>query len=119
MVDFESAPGTGTGEAAGGARAPRRRGAWLRVVGVLALLGVGVAFAAGAAVASAGMVRVSIHEKKPGGIQLTLPPIPVRVLTIGASFIPPRARLRMDRHLASIVPPLRAALQELEHCPDG
>jgi hypothetical protein len=90
----------------------------LKVLAVLFLLGVLVIVAAGAAVYNAGAVRIAVHSKEPGGVDIDLP-VPVTLLSAGLSFIPDEDRADIARELRPWMPAIQTALEELSRCDDG
>ena len=100
---------------------PPQRGSG-RVVGILAvigLLGIGCAAAGVLVVASAGTIRLAVHENEPGGVHLVLPPIPVQLVSLGAALVPEKARHRMAEKIAPYRPAIEAGVSALERSPDG
>ena len=91
---------------------------WVKVFSVLLLLGTAVIFAAGAAVYSAGTLSVRVHEKKPGGVDLTLP-VPVALIDAGMAFIPDEDLREIDKNVGALKPVIEQFLSGLERCPDG
>jgi hypothetical protein len=71
----------------------------------------------GAALCSEGFVHVTVHEKQPGGTNVSLI-VPAAVVPMALRFMPRRhfadaAKLRAE------LPVIDAAIPELEKCPDG
>ena len=91
---------------------------WVKIFSVLLLLGTAVIFAAVAAVYSAGTLSVQVHEKKPGGVDLTLP-VPVALIDAGMAFIPDEDLREIDKNVGALKPVIEQYLSGLERCPDG
>jgi hypothetical protein len=90
----------------------------LKVAGILSLLGVALIVAAGAAVLSAGVVTVTVQDKKPGGVSLHLP-VPVPLLDASLRLLPESERREIGSTIAPYRDAMDAFLQELGRCPDG
>src|SRR5213594_4100201 len=91
---------------------------WIKVFAVLTVLGMGVVFAAIAAVYSAGTIGVQVRGKRAGGVDLDVP-VPVALLDAGVGFIPEEQRREIVRELGPWRPAIRKLLEEMTHCPDG
>jgi hypothetical protein len=88
----------------------------LTVAGVAVVVNVGVI---GAAVAyHEGAAVVSIHEKKPDGVNLWLP-VPVALVHAGVSFAPADEIREATRELDRWRPLVDAVLDELDRAPDA
>jgi hypothetical protein len=87
----------------------------------LAKLGVGVlgtAVVAGAALASEGFIHVRVHEKNPGGKNISLI-VPAAVVPVALHFVPRKDLDQAPRDLQEVLPIIDAAVPELEKCQDG
>ncbi|MFQ5817930.1 MAG: hypothetical protein ACE5H2_08245 [Terriglobia bacterium] len=93
---------------------PSRERGFSVATALLALAGVTLA----AAVYSAGLVRVYVEEKHPGGDTVRLA-IPAALVPLGLKFVPDEKLQRAAAELRSWLPAIQAAAQEFERCPDG
>jgi hypothetical protein len=86
----------------------------------LAILGASVALVAltSAFVCSMGMVQVKVQSKSPRGEHVHVI-APAVVLPVGAMFVPKEKIRKASSGLQQWLPAIRAATEELEHCPDG
>jgi len=73
---------------------------------------------AGIVTYEAGAVRISVHEKKPGGDHVRLI-VPAVLVPLGLHFVPAKQLHKNAAEIRQWLPALKAASQELEHCPDA
>src|SRR5215470_13879143 len=88
---------------------------------LLAKLGIGVlgtAVVAGAAISSEGFIHVRVHEKHPGGTNLTLI-VPAAVVPVALHFVPKKDLDHAPDNLQQALPIIDAAIPELQRCKDG
>ena len=95
----------------------RNRG-FIEIIGILALLGVMLFVLGGAAMVSAGTVKVEVREKNAGGFHFAIP-VPVNLVRVGLNFIPDEELAEMREELEPWMPAIQVILEELEACPDG
>lgn len=82
----------------------------------------GATVVAAVGVASQGLMRVSVHEKQPGGddVSLYFPAAIVNVgLYLAPRFIPADAFGGADAELARFKPLIEGIVREIDRCPEG
>jgi hypothetical protein len=85
--------------------------------GMLAAAAVG-AILAGSYVYSQGLIRVSVHEKRPGGDHIRLA-VPGAIVPVALAFVPAREiGKHMPAEARQHLPVIEAALNELQRLPD-
>jgi len=87
----------------------------------LAKLGIGVlgtALVGAAAVSSEGFIHVRVHEKQPGGDNVSLI-VPAAVVPVALRFVPHQYLAEGSEDLKQYLPIIDAAIPALEECPDG
>jgi hypothetical protein len=85
--------------------------------GALALAGV-TAVLVGGMVYSAGAVRISVHEKRPGGDSFRII-LPAAVVPVAMAFVPDRVFRDLPPEARQNLPALLIAAKELSKVPDG
>ncbi len=73
---------------------------------------------AGGLIYSAGAVRISVHEKRPGGDSIRLI-VPAAVVPLAMMFVPDRQLQHLPPEAKQALPALRIAAEELGNVPDG
>jgi len=87
----------------------------------LAKLGIGVlstTLVGTAAVCSEGFIHVTVHEKQPGGDNITLI-VPAAVVPVALHFVSRQHLADASENLWQYLPAIDAAVPVLEECPDG
>ncbi|MCI0411113.1 MAG: hypothetical protein L0191_21535, partial [Acidobacteria bacterium] len=85
--------------------------------GMLAAAGVGALFA-GSYLYSQGLIRVSVHEKRPGGEHIRLA-VPAAIAPLALAFVPAKEiGKHMPAEARQHLPVVEAALNELQRLPD-
>jgi hypothetical protein len=88
---------------------------------LLAKLGIGVlgtALVGGAAISSEGFIHVRVHEKQPGGTNITLI-VPAALVPVALRFVPREHLADASKDVQHYLPMIDAAIPALEECPDG
>ena len=73
---------------------------------------------AGGLVYNAGAVRISVHEKRPGGDSIRLI-VPAAVVPVVMMFVPDRQLQNLPPEAKQVLPALKIAAEELGNVPDG
>lgn len=88
---------------------------------LLAKLGLGVmgtAVVGGAMLCSEGFMAVKVHEKQPGGTNVSII-LPAAIVPAALEFVPNHHLAQASRQIQPYMPIIDAALPALEKCPDG
>jgi hypothetical protein len=88
---------------------------------LLAKLGIGVlgtALVGGAAISSEGFIHVRVHEKQPGGTNITLI-VPAALVPVALRFVPREHLADASKDVQQYLPMIDAGIPALEECPDG
>lgn len=77
----------------------------------------GTVLVGGAALYSAGTVRVAVHEKKPGGTNISLA-LPAAAVPLALKFVPDRRLQNLPPEMRAFLPAIQIAGRELAGYPD-